>query len=119
MAEEADDSEKTEDPTLRRLDEALRRGDVAKSQEVNAWFVLAAAALVLGAVSGSLASGLRATFRGLIANAHRVPMDRGGLMRLIEGMEREVLAATAIPFLLLVLAAIGGNMIQHRLVWST
>src|SRR5262249_59921630 len=26
--------------------------------------------------------------------------------------------ATAIPFRLLALAAIGGNMIQHRLVWS-
>jgi flagellar biosynthetic protein FlhB len=29
-----------------------------------------------------------------------------------------VIAATAIPLLLLALAAIGGNMIQHRLVWS-
>jgi len=30
----------------------------------------------------------------------------------------EVIAAIAIPFLLLSLAAIAGNMIQHRLVWS-
>ena len=30
----------------------------------------------------------------------------------------EVLAALAIPLLLLALAAIAGNMIQHRLVWS-
>jgi len=118
MAEEADDSDKTEDPTLRRLEQALQRGDVAKSQEVNTWFVLAAAALVLVGFSGSLASGLGTTFRGLLANVHRVPMERGGLMHLIEGLEREVLAATAIPFLLLALAAIGGNVIQHRLVWS-
>jgi flagellar biosynthesis protein FlhB len=118
MAEERDDSDKTEDPTLKRLDEAVQRGDVAKSQEVNTWFVMAAVALVLVGFSGSLASGLTTTMRGLLANAHRLPMDRGGLSDLVAKLELEVLAATAIPFLLLALAAIAGNMIQHRLVWS-
>ena len=118
MAEENDESDKTEDPTLKRLEDALQRGDVAKSQEVNTWFVIAGAALVLVGFSGSLSSGLTATFRGLMANAHRVPIDRGGLMHLFQNLEVEVLAATAIPILLLALAAIGGNMIQHRLVWS-
>src|SRR5499426_605978 len=118
MAEEHDESDKTEDPTLKRLEDALQRGDVAKSQEVNTWFVIAGAALVLVTFSGSLASGLTATFRGLMANAHRVPIDQGGLINLVQKLEVEVLAATAIPILLLALAAVGGNMIQHRLVWS-
>src|SRR5690242_21720721 len=30
----------------------------------------------------------------------------------------EMLAAMAIPFLVLLVAAVGGNVIQHRLVWS-
>ena len=47
MADESDSSDKTEDPTQKRLDEAHRRGDVAKSQEVNTWFVIAGATLVL------------------------------------------------------------------------
>ena len=42
MAAESDDTEKTEDPSQKRLDDAIKRGDVVKSQEVNAWFVLAA-----------------------------------------------------------------------------
>ena len=41
MADEHDDTERTEDPTQKRLDEALKRGDVVKSQEVNTWFVIA------------------------------------------------------------------------------
>ena len=41
MADESDDTDKTEDPTQKRLDEALERGDVVKSQEVNTWFVIA------------------------------------------------------------------------------
>ena len=43
MADENDASDKTEDPTQKRLDDAHERGDVAKSQEVNTWFVIAGA----------------------------------------------------------------------------
>jgi flagellar biosynthetic protein FlhB len=118
MAEERDDADKTEDPTLKKLDDALQRGDVAKSQEVNTWFVIAGATLVVIGFSGSLASDLTRTFRGLIANAHRVPIDRGGLLHMVEKLGLDVLAAIAIPILLLALAAICGNVIQHRLVWS-
>ena len=41
------DNEKTEAPSQKRLDEAVERGDVAKSQEVNTWFIMGGAALVL------------------------------------------------------------------------
>ena len=54
MAEEFNDADKTEEPTQKRLDEALKRGDVVKSQEVNTWFVIAGAALVLMAFSGPM-----------------------------------------------------------------
>jgi flagellar biosynthetic protein FlhB len=118
MAEDHDDTEKTEDPTQKRLDDAIKRGDVVKSQEVNAWFVLAAAALALLTFSGSMGTHMVATFRGLLANAARVPADGGGLMRVTREIGVETIAAVALPFLLLMLAAIGGNAIQHRLVWS-
>jgi flagellar biosynthesis protein FlhB len=118
MAEERDDADKSEDPTLKKLDDALKRGDVAKSQEVNTWFVIAGATMVVIGFSGPLASDLTRTFRSLIADVHRLPVDRGGLLHLIEKLGLDVLAAVAIPILLLALAAICGNVIQHRLVWS-
>ena len=113
-----DSSEKTEDPTQKRLDEALERGDVVKSQEVNTWFIIAGAALVLSMFSGKMGGALTATMRGIIANAHNISMDGPALPRLFEKIGVEIIAAVAIPFLLLMLAALGGNMIQHRLVWS-
>ena len=118
MAEERDDTDKTEDPTPKRLEDALKRGDVVKSQEVNTWFVIAASALVLLGFSGSMSSMFNTTFRGLLANAHLITMDGGGLLRLFQQLSLESLAALAVPILLLALAAVGGNMIQHRLVWS-
>jgi flagellar biosynthetic protein FlhB len=69
--------------------------------------------------SGSMSSGLTTTFRGIMANAWRIPMDGRGLVRLTEKLGLEMLAALAVPFLLLALAALAGNLVQHRLVWST
>ncbi|MEX2035449.1 MAG: flagellar biosynthesis protein FlhB [Xanthobacteraceae bacterium] len=112
------DTDRSEDPTQKRLDEALKRGDVVKSQEVNTWFVLAGGTLVLAAFSGSMGGGLTATFRGLLANSYQIPVDGRGLMAIVGRIEREVLAAVAIPIVFLMLAAIAGSMIQHRLVWS-
>jgi flagellar biosynthetic protein FlhB len=118
MADEPDTTEKTEDPTQKRLDQALKRGDVVKSQEVNTWFIIAGATLVMSAFSGSMSSELSATMRGLIANAHNISVDGPALPRLFQKIGVEMIAAIAIPFLLLMLAALGGNLIQHRLVWS-
>ncbi len=117
-SDDNDDTQKTEDPSQKRLDEALKRGDVVKSQEVSTWFIIAGATLVLMAFSGGMSSQLTATMRGLIANAHDINVDGPALPRLFQKIGAEMIAAVAIPFLLLMLAALGGNLIQHRLVWS-
>ena len=66
MADEQDDTEKSEEPTQKRLDEALERGDVVKSQEVNTWFVLGAATLILLSFSGPMSSSLNGLLRGFL-----------------------------------------------------
>jgi len=119
MAEEQDDTEKTEDPTQKRLDEALQRGDVVKSQEVNTWFVIAGATLVLATFSGGMSRDVAITMRGLIANAGQIFVDGPALPHLFEKIGLELIAALAVPFLVLALAALAGNLVQHRLVWSS
>ena len=120
MAEsDQNDSERSEDPTQKRLDEALQRGDVAKSQEVSTWFVMAAGALVLATFSSPMSGGLSTTFRGIMANAHQIPMDGRGVMGISVRLCFEVISSVAAPLGILVLAAIAGNMIQHRLVWTS
>lgn len=118
MAEGENDSDRSEDPSAKRLDEALERGDVVKSQEVSTWFVIGAGALTLSAFSGSMSGGLSTTFRGIVANSYQIPVDAKGLMMILGRVEGEVLAAIGVPLGVLVLAALIGNVIQHRLVWS-
>jgi flagellar biosynthetic protein FlhB len=118
VADDQNDSERTEDPTQKRLDEALERGDVVKSQEVSTWFVIGGGTVMLAAFSSSMSGGLSTTFRGFIANSYQIPVDGRGLIEIAGRVEREVMAAVALPLTVLVFAAIAGNMIQHRLVWS-
>lgn len=118
MADESDDTEKTEDPTQKRLDDALERGDVAKSQEVNTWFVIAGATLVLSTFSGSIGNGFELPLRNLIANSWQIRTDGPGLLALAEQIGYRLAAALGVPLLLLMMAAVAGNVIQHRFVWS-
>jgi len=119
MAEQNEENEKSQDPTQKRLNDALEKGDVVKSQEVSTWFVLAGGTLMMMVFAGSMGSGLKTTFAGLMSNAHQIPADGAGLLRLSNRLGIEVIAAVAIPVLLVALFAVGGNMIQHQLVWST
>ncbi len=116
MADDSDD--KTEDPTQKRLDDAHARGDVATSPEVNTWFVIAGATLVLSTFSGSIGGGILMPLRSLVANAGMLRADGTALLQLGNTLGIAVLAAVGVPLLMLMLAAIAGNMIQHRLVWS-
>jgi flagellar biosynthetic protein FlhB len=116
MAE--DDSEKSLDPSQKRLQEAHDRGDVVKSQEVGTWFVMAGATLILLAFSGSATSGILTTLRGLIANSYDIRVDGPGFIAVVAKLGGEVVGATALPLSLLALAALLGSVIQHRPVWS-
>jgi flagellar biosynthesis protein FlhB len=118
MADDSDDSDKTQDPTQKRLDDAHERGDVAKSQEVNTWFMIAGATLVLSSFSGSIGGGLKTPMQNLIANSWMFHVDGPALLQLAQRLEYVILGALGVPLLLLAISAIAGNMIQHRLVWS-
>jgi flagellar biosynthesis protein FlhB len=118
MADERDDSEHTEDPTPRRLEEAIKRGDVVKSIEVSTWFTIGGGTLMLMVFAGPMAANLQAVFRGLLLHSGEIPVDGPALDHLIKGLAIRVLAALAIPILVLALAALLGNAIQHRILFS-
>jgi flagellar biosynthesis protein FlhB len=118
MADERQDTERTEDPTPKRLEEAIKRGDVVKSVEVSTWFLIAAGAMTLMIFARPMAESLEATLRGVLANSYQVDADGPAVVDLVRHIMVNVLAALGIPFLLLALAALAGNAIQHRIVLS-
>lgn len=119
MAEsEGQDTEKSEDPTAKRLEDAIKRGEVAKSQEVNTWFLLLGATIAFFMLGGPSANKLAIAFRDILGNLH-VATDPTLVMRAILRMCMQVLVAVGPILAILVLAAAAGNIVQHRLLWTT
>ena len=119
MSETPEKDDKTEDPTQRRLDQAIERGDVAKSQEVISLFLLSGLALALLILAAPVTRGLALDLRAFLMNAHQVPADGAGFL---EATRRAVLAgpwAAALPIGLVALAVLAGAGMQHRLLWTT
>ena len=98
-----DDKEsKTQDPTQKRLDDALEKGDVVKSQEVNTWFVIGASTLLLSSFSGTIGQGIEVPMRNLLMNMHQIRVDGPALVSLlgqIELMLIDTVASGAPPVL--------------------
>lgn len=113
MADQPEEYEKTEEPTQRKLDEARRKGDVPKSQEVNSWFIMFGATLIVVLFAGNMARDLAVALKGFLGRAHDVPMDGGGLLTVMVDMLLGVGAALGLPILILVLCALGGNLVQN------
>jgi len=118
MADERDETERTEDPTPRRLEEAINRGDVVKSAEVSTWFTIAGGTMILMVFAVPMANSLQVTLRGLIANSYHIAMTGPAIELLAQDLAMRVLAAIGIPLLLLLFAALAGTALQHRIVFS-
>ena len=117
MSEE-NDSEKTEEPTYRKLEEAAKRGDVAKSQEISAWFVMLGAAMCIGLMGNSSAGTIMHALKIFLAAPDQIPMDRDHLRVMILGLGATVFGAMAMPLGVLIVAALAGNLVQHAPVFS-
>jgi len=109
----SDDAEKTEEPTQKRLEDARKKGDVPKSQEVNTWFVMVGITLLIALFSGDAALKLKNLLTGFLENADSIPMDGDNIVFLITNTGTSVLAILMVPFLILIVFAIGGNVFQN------
>ena len=119
MPDEPDESEKTEDPSEKKLKDAFEKGNVVKSQEVNSWFMLTAATLVILIFSNGMSSDLALTLKSYLANAHTFSMEGKGGGLFLQSVMWAVFAAIALPFLVFIIAALAGNMVQHGLLFQT
>jgi flagellar biosynthesis protein FlhB len=119
MAEGADDDgEKSEEPTQKKMDDARKRGDVVKSQEVNNLFMLAGAALALAIFGGDAAASLAAFLGNFLGNMHEVATDGLSLTNVALRVVLLIGAVLGLPFLILIVCALAGNLVQTGFLWT-
>ncbi len=117
MAEQ-DDTEKTEEPSQKKLDDALGKGDTPRSQELKHFFMLAGGALVIGMYGSSLAGSLQRDMQKYLEQGYAFRMDGGQVLQIWRAVSEQLLGALFLPLLVLVAAAVAGTLLQQRPVWA-
>ncbi|MCP8883497.1 flagellar biosynthesis protein FlhB [Devosia sp. XJ19-1] len=119
MSSEAPDQDsKTEDPSQKKLEDAHKKGDVAKSQEVTAWFMMLGSAVVFAMLSPWVSSQLGNSLSLIIMNADQFDVEGAGFADFFNGLAFAIIGTVLIPLGVLMVCGVLANLVQHRMVWS-
>lgn len=115
MSDEAPENDaKTEDPSQKKLEDAHKKGDVAKSQEVVTWFMLLGSAMIFAMMAPSTAANLMGSLRIIILNADQFELGGAGFGAFFNNLALALLGTVLIPLVVLSACAVTANLIQHR-----
>jgi flagellar biosynthetic protein FlhB len=115
MSDEApEQSSKTEDPAQKKLDDAHKRGDVVKSQEVNNWFMIAGSGLLFSLMAAPTTTGLANSLKTLVANADEFEIGGPALNAFFASLAVTILTVALVPLTVLMVFGIAANLVQHR-----
>jgi flagellar biosynthetic protein FlhB len=115
MSEE-DDSQKTEDPTGKKLEDARKKGQVPVSKEVGNFMLLFGGGLVMTMLGPTMAEGVRDLAVGFLEHPNRIDVTQAGIPSLFQDVILGMLWVLGIPFALLVFFAAAGHIIQNGIV---
>jgi flagellar biosynthetic protein FlhB len=118
MSEQPDDSQKTEEPTGKRLRDARKKGQVASSREVNTWLLLFGFGALLAIGGSSILSDLTATISVFVRMPHLIPTSADGLGDVLGNLILDILAIMLIPFGLFVILALAGSLGQNGILFT-
>ncbi len=118
MAQDRDDSQRTEQPTQRRLDDAHRKGDIVKSAELSTLIVLGGGVLALAIFGATSVQRFSAEFRVFLESPGEMVIDPGTASALLQHATFGLLAVLAPALGLMLFAALAGHVVQHRPVFS-
>lgn len=116
--DQPEQSEKTEDPSQRKLDEARKNADVVKSQEVTTWFSMLGGAFLFGTLGPPAARGLAERLTDILANADQVEIGGAAFDGFVTDLAQSMFAVALLPLGVLAICAVAGNMLQHAPVLS-
>lgn len=114
MSEQADQHQRTEDPTPKRLEDARRKGDAPRSQEIVATAMIAASGLGLWLFLKPATAALSMTAAAFLDHPHEFTADGETLTRLFLDVSLRLGAALAGIAAIFFAAALIGNLAQAQ-----
>lgn len=118
MAEDQDDSQKTEDPTQKRLEDAVKNGQIPKSREVTSFIMLLILAIMIIWMIPSIMKKAMLNLTGFIESPHSFVMDGNSLMIMAKHTFSDAFFLMIAPVFTLIAAIYISSIIQHPLILS-
>ncbi len=116
---EQDQEQKTEQPTQKRLDEALKKGNVPVSKEVANFFVLSALAAIVAWCTPNMLRQTGRLLTPLLADADSLPVDANGIGKLLLHIVLGGMGIVAVPMLMGIVAVLAASFLQNGFVVSS
>lgn len=117
MADE-DQSQKTEDPTEKKLSKAKEKGQTGSSQEVKSWAILMGGTLLMAILAPWLMTGVTGVARPFVAQPEAIAVEFGTMVPMLIDVLLEVLIYIAPFFGVLVLVALISNIAQSGWIYA-
>ncbi|MFT5440377.1 MAG: flagellar biosynthetic protein FlhB, partial [Alphaproteobacteria bacterium] len=120
MAEDSQDqSQKTEDPTEKKLQDSHDKGQVAVSREVNHWFIILGSTISIMALAPMVMSDLSDLLLKFIEQPHAIALDQVAFTQVIDDVVLGAILAVLPVLLLLMLVAFAAGIVQNGFIFST
>lgn len=113
-----DKSEKTEEPTSKRLQDARDKGQVATSKEVNTWMMLAAGTGLVMLAGPAVGRDLMNALARFIFAPHEMSVDLGSLLQAMWSISDIIGVTMGLIAGVLMVTAMAGGLMQHGIVLS-
>jgi flagellar biosynthetic protein FlhB len=115
---DSDSGEKTEEPTAKKLSEARKKGQIARSKDLGTMFVLVGSAVAIMFVGGMLTESLAGIMSRLFSLSREEVMDIHALFNVLQGTVDDVITPLMWIFAIIMLAAFVGNTMLGGIAFS-
>ena len=115
---ESDSGEKTEEPTAKKMSEARKKGQIARSKDLGTMFVLVGSAVALMIVGDLLVDRLSLMMKRLFSLSRNEVLDIHALFSVVSESVYQVLLPLGWIFAIIMLAAFVGNTLLGGMSFS-
>ncbi|TYK65621.1 flagellar biosynthesis protein FlhB [Colwellia echini] len=115
---DSDSGEKTEEPTAKKLTDARKKGQIARSKDLGTFFVLVGCACGMLLVGGSLASTMADMMSHMFSINRQEAMDVNALFKVINDGIYQIVPPLLWLFFIVMIAAFVGNTMLGGMSFS-
>ena len=115
---ESDSGEKTEEPTAKKLSDARKKGQIARSKDLGTMFVLVGSAIALMFTGNLLVERLSLAMKGQFSLTREEIMDVNALFALVNSNVSLMITPLSWIFVIIIIAAFIGNTMLGGISFS-